>query len=89
MAGSNPQYLAEGDFNGDGKTDVAVTVGTGVVILAGNGDGTFQAPGSSIITLANSATSLAAGDFNGAGKTDLAVASVNGPLFFRISSTFC
>ncbi len=43
--GSNPYPLAVGDFNGDGKPDLAVANADGndVSVLLGNGDGTFQA----------------------------------------------
>ena len=42
--GSEPTSIVAGDFNGDGRTDLAVTnFGSGTVsILLGDGDGTFQ-----------------------------------------------
>ena len=63
--------LAVGDFNGDGKLDLAVAGGD-VYILLGNGDGTFQAAQS----YADSSfpQSIAVGDFNGDGNLDLALA---------------
>jgi len=84
-----PVQVVVGDFNGDGKLDVAVlTSGKTKVcvlpcnvlptlsILLGNGDGTFQ-PAITSAYSTFSARSMAVGDFNGDGKLDLAVA--NGP----------
>src|SRR5205807_2073391 len=65
--------MAVGDFNGDGKPDLAVanTEAGAVSILLGDGDGTFQ-PGRGF-RVWSSPQSVAAGDFNGDGHLDLAV----------------
>jgi hypothetical protein len=69
--------LAFGDFNGDGKTDIAVapdslvTNDTSLHVLPGNGDGTFGSPITTPIGLYQH--TLAAGDFNKDGKLDLIV----------------
>ena len=70
-----------GDFNGDGKPDVMITMtpystNTGAIYLfLGNGDGTLQ-PGVSLDTPPQ-AYGLAAGDFNGDGKLDFAVTNTS------------
>src|SRR5690348_9955559 len=40
-----PGFLAVGDFNRDGKPDIAITAHVGIMIFLGNGDGTFQHSG--------------------------------------------
>jgi hypothetical protein len=71
--GGFPAGFAMGDFNGDGKLDMAVAGGPdaphGVVVLLGNGDGTFGAPVD--YTGLNTPTGIAAADVNGDGKLDL------------------
>jgi hypothetical protein len=71
--------VALGDFNGDGKLDIARTgtvadnghLSGGLSVLLGNGDGTFQAARNSTAVL--SPISLTVADFNRDGKDDLAV----------------
>src|SRR5207302_39262 len=74
-AGRSSDSVAVGDFNGDGRLDLATANfdSNDVSVLLGNGDGTFQAA----LTFAagSGPSSVAAGDFNGDGKLDLAVAS--------------
>jgi len=79
VATSSPylQSVVMGDFNGDGKLDLAVSCFGGVSVLLGKGDGTFQSHRDSVVSLVNG-YSLAAGDFNQDGKLDLAVTSVDG-----------
>ncbi len=73
--------MAAGDFNGDGKIDLAVTNECGdsncdgsVTILLGNGDGTFQTAQTYILG-GTDLSVVTVGDFNGDGKVDLAVAN--------------
>src|SRR5262245_54439587 len=73
-AGGYNTSVAVGDFNGDGRPDLAVAYlgGAGSVFL-GNGDGTFRLPRTFLT--GGSSTSVAVGDFNGDGRPDLALGS--------------
>ena len=68
-----PYSLVKGDFNADGKIDLATSddqVGT-ISVLLGNGDGTFQAFVSSATATPVQLVQLAIGDLNSDGKSDL------------------
>jgi hypothetical protein len=72
--GNNPKKVAVGDFNGDGKQDIAVanSITAGFVsILLGDGAGYFSV--GTNFSVGNSPSAVAVGDFNGDGKQDLAV----------------
>ena len=74
-----PAGLAAGDFNGDGKQDLAVMVNdyasdssgaNGLYVATGSGDGTFS--GIKVLDAAFTAgTALVSADVNGDGKPDL------------------
>ncbi len=80
LTGVGSTSLAIGDFNNDGKKDVAVAnicsdsscVASSVSILLGNGDGTFQ-PHVDYAT-GPGALAIAVGDLSGDGKPDLVTA---------------
>jgi probable HAF family extracellular repeat protein len=73
IAGSSPQRNIAADFNRDGIMDLAVADGTNnqVLVMLGNGDGTFQSPVPYQVGAGPS--TLIAGDFDGDGKLDIAV----------------
>jgi len=73
--GSRPQSVAVGDFNGDGRADVATAnyLSDNVSVLLGTGAG-GSAPAVSF-AVGTSPDSVAVGDFNGDGRADLVTAN--------------
>src|SRR5207249_2053185 len=69
------QSVAVGDFDGDGRTDLAIPVAEASIcsisILPGKGDGTFRPP---VNSATNCGTRAAVGDLNRDGKTDVVLA---------------
>lgn len=71
--GNNPLGIIPGDFNHDGKSDVAFMNGNfpQISFILGNGDGTLYVPAHYSAASVPVATAL--GDFNGDGINDMAV----------------
>jgi hypothetical protein len=72
--------LAVGDFNGDGKLDIAAVIDStnAVSIFLGNGNGSFAAPVQYSTGQMLVSPPVLVGDFNGDRKLDLAVATAGG-----------
>src|SRR5262249_51406079 len=73
--------LAVADFDGDSNFDVAIAAGSGVQLLRGNGDGTFQSP----VTVVRGIGSwtVAAADYNCDGLVELAVGATTDIFLLR------
>ena len=71
--GTGPMALAQGDFDGDGKLDIAASnYNSGnISVFLGNGDGTFQT--AVTYPAGNYPWGIAVGDVNNDGKLDLIV----------------
>ena len=94
--GTNDNVFARvlvADVNNDGVADLILNTDSGLSVLLGNGNATFQAP----ITSPGSVQFMSAADFNGDGHVDLAVTNGfnsigimlgNGAGNFAISSTY-
>lgn len=77
MTGANSYSIIASDFNGDHKTDIAVSLGSSLqsfALLLGKGDGTFASP---VDVFDGGALTLLVGDFNGDGKLDIAAGGAN------------
>jgi uncharacterized repeat protein (TIGR01451 family) len=82
VAGASSLGLAVGNFNGDQNLDIAllywdpVNFASKILILLGNGDGTFHS--TAAFDASGSLDSAVVADFNADGKLDLAVANSTG-----------
>lgn len=79
-APQSPSAIAVGDFNRDGRLDMAVAsypqTAEGITVVLGNGDGTFGAP--TYYSAGTNPGSVATADLRGNGLLDLAAASASG-----------
>lgn len=81
--GADARAVVVGDFNGDGRLDVAAAqqLSHSVSVLLGHGDGTFAPPrafDASGQDLTFSPVSMAVGDVNGDGRADLVINMTGG-----------
>jgi hypothetical protein len=81
-AGPSPTALALGDLDGDGKGDLAVVSGTGVIVLINGGKGTFPTPVS--YAAGTNPYAVAIGDLNGDAKPDLALSNGGASVAFNV-----
>ncbi|MGA2132217.1 MAG: VCBS repeat-containing protein [Bryobacteraceae bacterium] len=71
--------VAPADLNGDGKVDVVLAAGP-MIVLFGNGDGTFG--GNTSYSVSDSLGAAVVGDFNGDGILDVAAVGGSGVWLF-------
>ena len=79
---ASPYASAVGDFNNDGKQDLAIAVSSSIKINLGNGLGGFSVASS--VTVGTQPNSIAVSDFNDDGIQDLAVSN-----FFSTNVSIC
>ncbi|HCF61203.1 MAG TPA: hypothetical protein DFS52_24800, partial [Myxococcales bacterium] len=86
--GPAPQAIAGGDFNGDGKPDLAVIDSSEISfrVLLGTGNGSYR-PSTPIPIPAGGGDHFVAADFNTDGKLDIATPNVEGATLFTGSGT--
>src|ERR1041384_755926 len=74
---NKPSSVAVGDFDGDGKLDLALADGNTVLVVPGLGDGSFDVVGLADLVQKNSPAFVTDADFNRDGIPDLAITSLS------------
>ncbi|MFN0100991.1 MAG: FG-GAP-like repeat-containing protein [Bryobacteraceae bacterium] len=76
--GGQPSDVKTGDFNSDGRVDLAVSdfLNNNVTVLLGNGSGGFAAAAGGPVAVGVGPYSIAIADFNADGKPDVATANL-------------
>src|SRR5262249_35065976 len=74
----NPVHVVVADMDADGILDLVAAGGSGISLVRGNGNGTFQAP--RIFAVDAFTTHLAVADFQGDGRLDVVVTKENDAL---------
>jgi hypothetical protein len=87
--GSGPSGAVVGDFNADGRKDLAVSsfVAGGVSVLLRQAAGGFALEGGAANLPGNSMHAVAAGDFNSDGKLDLAATLAGGQVVLLLRNS--
>jgi hypothetical protein len=85
FGGGTTRAAAAGDFNNDGKTDLATTTDTGVSILLNNGAMSFSAPAN--IATGSDPFAVETRDLNNDGKLDLTVFRPGTTIWYALRST--
>jgi hypothetical protein len=80
--------VVEGDFNNDGKLDLAVALGNVVYVLLGNGDGTFQPAIGTADPSGAAFQEIHAADVNNNGTLDIFAIGASGSGANEVIATF-
>ena len=88
LLGSQPEAVALGDVNGDGRPDIAVANGglDAVQLLLNLGNGTFGTATNHAMGTGTGPLGIAVADMNGDGLPDLLTANHNGSVGVRLNS---
>lgn len=85
LVDSTPAAVVQGDYNGDGLLDLAVSAQGAVSVLLGREDATFAAPRTYVLGSGSAAMTL--GDLNGDGRPDLTALNTSQDAATVLSST--
>lgn len=83
--GGTPVFAAEGDFNGDHETDLAIVDSSASLVTILTGDSTGKLTVGSPISIISTPIGAVAADFNRDSKDDLAIATTSGKVIVLLA----